>query len=34
MREGDVSSLRIGKALRYIGHLKYDRPLLTAQAER
>jgi hypothetical protein len=31
MREGDVSSVRIARALRYVGHLKYDRPtLLTA----
>jgi len=32
MREGDVPSVRIAQPLRYIGHLKYDRPvLLTAE---
>jgi hypothetical protein len=25
MREGDVSSVRVYKQLRYLGHLKYDR---------
>jgi hypothetical protein len=32
MREGDVSSVRIRKPLRYVGHLKYDRPLVIAHA--
>jgi hypothetical protein len=26
MREGDVSSIRIHRQLRYVGHLKYDTP--------
>jgi hypothetical protein len=30
MREGDVSSLRIRKMLREVGHLKCDRPLTVA----
>jgi len=30
MREGDVSSLNIATPLRYVGHLKYDRPTLLA----
>jgi uncharacterized protein YycO len=32
MREGDVSSFRIAKPLRYVGHLKYERPLVAALA--
>jgi uncharacterized protein YycO len=30
MREGDVSSLRIHVPLRYVGHLKYEQPVLVA----
>jgi len=30
MREGDVPSLSIERPLRYVGHLKYDRPRLVA----
>lgn len=30
MREGDVSSVRIHKLLRYVGHLKYERPITVA----
>ena len=30
MREGDVSSVRIRKELRYVGHLKYERPVVVA----
>jgi len=30
MREGDVSSVRILKPLRYVGHLKYDLPVAVA----
>jgi uncharacterized protein YycO len=30
MREGDVSSVRIAKPLQYVGHLKYDRPMVAA----
>ena len=30
MREGDVSSFTIARPLHYVGHLKYDRPMLTA----
>jgi hypothetical protein len=30
MREGDVSSVRIRKLLRYVGHLKYERPITVA----
>jgi hypothetical protein len=30
MREGDVSSYSIGKPLRYVGHLKYGRPMIAA----
>lgn len=30
MREGDVSSVHIARPLRYVGHLKYDRPMLVA----
>ena len=34
MREGDVPSVKIRRSLRYIGHLKYDRPVIvSAQAE-
>jgi hypothetical protein len=32
MREGDVPSVRIAVPLRHVGHLKYDRPVLTADA--
>jgi len=33
MREGDVPSVRIRKTLRYVGHLKYDQPVIvSAQA--
>ncbi|HEY4638237.1 MAG TPA: hypothetical protein VIH23_08250 [Burkholderiales bacterium] len=32
MREGDVPSFRIRVPLRYVGHLKYDRPMLAAAA--
>jgi len=28
MREGDVSSFRIHKQLRFVGHLKYERPVM------
>lgn len=30
MREGDVSSVRIRKQLRYVGYLKYERPVTVA----
>lgn len=30
MREGDVSSVRIHKLLRYVGHMKYERPITVA----
>ncbi len=30
MREGDVPSVRIRKTLRYVGHLKYDQPVIVA----
>lgn len=30
MREGDVSSVRIRRQLRFVGHLKYDRPITVA----
>lgn len=30
MREGDVSSIRIRKELRYVGHLKYEQPITVA----
>ncbi|HSH07186.1 MAG TPA: distant relative of cell wall-associated hydrolase [Burkholderiales bacterium] len=30
MREGDVPSLGIRRSLAYVGHLKYDRPLVVA----
>lgn len=30
MREGDVSSIRIRKELRYVGHLKYEQPVVVA----
>lgn len=30
MREGDVSSVRIHKPLRYVGHLKYESPIAVA----
>jgi uncharacterized protein YycO len=32
MREGDVPSFRIGKPLHYVGHLKYDLPMVAAVA--
>lgn len=32
MRQGDVSSFTIRKPLLYVGHLKYDRPLVAALA--
>ena len=32
MREGDVPSFSIRVPLRYVGHLKYDRPMLAAAA--
>ena len=32
MREGDVSSVRVPKQLRYVGHLKYERPAMSLAA--